>query len=342
MISGKPAIILSATLAIAAASWLPLHVAEAASCGKLNQRPCTVFERIPSCDPGLYEDFGKGKCLKPKKKKKALNCGAKNQRPCLVTERIPSCNRGLVEDFGTNRCVAKAKLSCGAQGQRPCTLVERVPSCDKGLAEDFLANRCVAAGPDHLRRLAERALHDLRPLLRAAAAMVQCQSAPGRVETVRRMLQSRDQNLLHNWLRNDTCLRAMTDAARSGGYNTVTLGLGGGGSIGFGVNSELGVAVDVEHRRPARFFATLGYSGGVGAGVDVSMIVSFYKKSNVPGPSGFGGDSQGFVYSGAALGGGGAAIWYDYDGRLAGASAFGSVGAGGEVGVYNRVHTEVY
>lgn len=63
--------------------------------------------------------------------------------------------------------------------------------------------------------------------------------------------------------------------------------------------------------------------------------MSFYKAPN----SGIAGRAQGFVYGGKALGGGGAAIWYDMSGRLAGASAFVSAGVGGEVGVYNRVRT---
>lgn len=32
-------------------------------CGGANQRPCTVLERIPSCDPGFYEEFSVKKCL---------------------------------------------------------------------------------------------------------------------------------------------------------------------------------------------------------------------------------------------------------------------------------------
>lgn len=36
-----------------------------AQCGGDNQRPCRIVERIPSCDKGLVEDVGKGKCLKP-------------------------------------------------------------------------------------------------------------------------------------------------------------------------------------------------------------------------------------------------------------------------------------
>jgi hypothetical protein len=32
-------------------------------CGKKNQRPCKITERVPSCDSGLKEHFTQGKCV---------------------------------------------------------------------------------------------------------------------------------------------------------------------------------------------------------------------------------------------------------------------------------------
>jgi len=78
-----------------------------AACGARNQTPCKVWERIPSCDQGLKEDFGQNKCVA----KGALSCGKLNQRPCLVVERIPSCDKGLVEDFVQNKCQKKGQGS---------------------------------------------------------------------------------------------------------------------------------------------------------------------------------------------------------------------------------------
>ena len=117
--------------------------AQARSCGANNQRPCTIFERIPSCDKGLYEDFKKNRCRK--KAVPGKDCGRANQRPCTIIERIPSCNKGLVEDFSKNRCVKKAVpgKDCGRANQRPCTIVERIPSCNQGMVEDFSKNLCV-------------------------------------------------------------------------------------------------------------------------------------------------------------------------------------------------------
>jgi hypothetical protein len=133
-------------------------VATAATCGAAGQAPCKVWERIPSCDRGLVEDFAKGRCVKPVQerveppKPKPLTCGREGQRPCTVTERIPSCDQGLVEDFAQGRCIKRAaatpaRPACGSEGQRPCTVTERIPSCDQGLVEDFARGRCVARAP---------------------------------------------------------------------------------------------------------------------------------------------------------------------------------------------------
>lgn len=118
-------------------------ITEAASCGAKNKRPCNFWERIPSCNKGLYEDFKKGRCLA--KTVPGRDCGRANQRPCTILERIPSCNKGLVEDFSKGRCVIKAVpgRDCGPVNKRPCTVVERIPSCNAGLVEDFKKNRCV-------------------------------------------------------------------------------------------------------------------------------------------------------------------------------------------------------
>jgi hypothetical protein len=332
-------IVFFAAATAAFTTMLGLPPAEAAVCGAQNQRPCKVWERVPSCNRGLVEDLRRNRCVaRAAPAPRPQVCGGFNQRPCLVTERIPSCNPGLVEDLGARRCVARRALSCGGLDQRPCLVVERIPSCDRGLAENFLSNRCVAAGPGHLRRQADAALRDLAPLLRGALAVRYCQSLQAQRDRLEQLLKTRNAAQLADWPRRDPCLRRIRDAALSGGYQTFTLGIGGGIQLGFGVNSEVGVAFDVHLRNPPRIYATIGYVSGFGASVGNNFAISFYKAPNAR----IGGDAQGFVYSGKALAGGGAAIWYDYQGRLAGASAFASIGAGGEVGVYNRVRTQVY
>ena len=73
-------------------------LAEAANCGANNQRPCKLWERVPSCNANLKEGFARGICV-------AVNCGKENGRPCTIVERIPSCDSGMVEDFLKNKCV---------------------------------------------------------------------------------------------------------------------------------------------------------------------------------------------------------------------------------------------
>lgn len=81
-------------------------------CGGLNQRPCTLLERIPSCNAGLVEDFANGKCVQPAT---AIVCGKAGQRPCKVWERVPSCDRNLAEDFSQNKCARPQDISRALQ-----------------------------------------------------------------------------------------------------------------------------------------------------------------------------------------------------------------------------------
>ena len=224
---------------------------------------------------------------------------------------------------------------CGGLNQRPCPIAMRGRTCERGLSRNWLANRCTPSGPAELRRKSKRALNELRTLLRGARALQYCRSIRGKMDQLRTLLKTRNVRQLADWPRRDPCLKRLRAVARSGGYRTFTIGIGGDIQLGAGINAEIGVAFDVDLRRPPRIFSTLGWSAGWGASVGNDLVMSFYKAPN----SGIAGRAQGFVYAGKALGGGGAAIWYDMSGRLAGASAFVSAGVGGEVGVYNRIRT---
>jgi hypothetical protein len=133
-------------------------------CGGLNETPCKVWERVPSCDSGLVEDFAKGKCVA---KAKPISCGQEGQRPCLVTERIPSCAPNLIEKGG--RCVHP---QCGRPGDRPCTLAERVPSCDQGLTEDRAKKLCLNSDPKVATcQMAVTAIRSSKPPAEVTAAL---------------------------------------------------------------------------------------------------------------------------------------------------------------------------
>ena len=127
--------------------WLWSAPATAANCGGLNQRACKIWERVPSCNRGLYEQLGKGICRR--KTRAGIDCGRENQRACKIWERVPSCNKGLYEVVGRGVCRRKtvAGRDCGRRNQRPCKVWERIPSCNKGLYENFGRNRCMYLPP---------------------------------------------------------------------------------------------------------------------------------------------------------------------------------------------------
>lgn len=76
----------------------PENAAAQSNCGRAGQRPCRVWERIPSCNKGLVENFARDICVAK------TPCGGLNQRACKIYERIPSCNNGLAEYGG--KCVS--------------------------------------------------------------------------------------------------------------------------------------------------------------------------------------------------------------------------------------------
>lgn len=136
--------------------------AYASTCGGEGERPCTVGERIPSCDLNLVESGPR--CVRPP-------CGRAGERLCGPTERVffdfivkapvpQPCDANLKPDFLRGVCIG---LPCGAEGQRACTIFERIPSCDVNLVE--AAGTCVrpACG-----RLNERLC---APSVRNASAM---------------------------------------------------------------------------------------------------------------------------------------------------------------------------
>lgn len=113
--------------------------ARADSCGRENERPCNITERIPSCDLNLVEG-STGRCVR-------VDCGRENQRACGLTQRVvrdivlksPTplvCDVNLKNDGGV--CVHP---QCGREGQVPCGVLVRIPSCDANLMEE--AGRCV-------------------------------------------------------------------------------------------------------------------------------------------------------------------------------------------------------
>lgn len=269
-------------------------------------------------------------------------CGRVGQRPCKVWEHIPSCVPGAIEKPIGKRCVAKPKrkpiiprpeqvAGCGANGEKPCTVNRALPSCEGNLVEDFAIGRCRRNDGDFVN-MAKNTLREVGPVLSTIAnSAVQCG-----VDTV--MLNARNAGPAATVARLQQlpCFNALLDSARANGYRTLTIGGGGGAAFGVGAEGENGFAFDTARRRPITTYHTLSLKFlSIGAGA--SVTVGLFKKDN----RSFGGDAHGASVGFAAVGGGGAAVWFDYgNDRLQGANAI--ITAGGRADMaYIRNTTEI-
>lgn len=331
-----------------------------AQCGGPGQRACKVWERIPSCNKNLMEVSGKcERCGGPRQRACPVTvrvpscnkhlietrgrcepCGALNQRACPVTVRVPSCNQGLVEELGTARCVKpKARPAhCGRVGQKPCKIHEFIPSCTADAVEDFVKGQCINSS-DGLLEKAKVELQKAEPTLtRIANSAVTCidptllaRTAPGA-----------RQGVVDNLLKLE-CFRSILATARAEGFKTVSVGLSGGTSIGFGIDVEAGFAFDTAAPTNApTFYLGGGYSLGMQGDASGSVAISLLKGANRTGGGGYGGDSHGLTLGLAAAGGSGVGVWFSYEGALDGLTVMLTSGAKLNAGSYSRSTTHVF
>ncbi len=83
-------------------------------CGKKNGRPCTIGERIPSCNDGLSEDFSTHTCVKTEPGKSPFLGGLKSLLKETSTKIKQDCrdNTNLYEQFGKLATGKKPDPSC--------------------------------------------------------------------------------------------------------------------------------------------------------------------------------------------------------------------------------------
>lgn len=128
-----------AALAVALAASSALTVlttsgdALAASCGAANQRPCKLWERIPSCNPGLVEDFLKGRCVGPK--------------PVATPAAMPDATRAraIADAHVATAGRLRGLAACIAQPARKARFAAAARARDVAAA-DRLLDECIDAG----------------------------------------------------------------------------------------------------------------------------------------------------------------------------------------------------
>jgi hypothetical protein len=290
---------------------------DAAACGAKNQRPCKIWERIPSCNQGLYEDFGKGRCLA--KAVPGNDCGRENQRPCKVWERIPSCNAGMVEDF--------------------------------------LKGKCVRNHDAELRQLASRLTAGAASHQRAMSRIAGCMADPGRMNRFQAAVNKKDMKTAQSVTNQCVSAAEMASlrAAPPGlartpsgnqaqqYFNALTIGVGAGAMVGIGLNGDLGVAIDLNGKLPPRFYTSGDYAFGLGASVGADVIVGVSRDQVVPNVS----NNLSVAAAGKYLAGGGIAAVFNYGDPLKedvfdGFAVNGGAGVGAEIGTIHKSNSRVW
>ena len=243
---GGLAACLAAGLVAAPLTFAP-SPAEAASCGALNQRTCTVFERPGKpCNAGLRMTSAVGgKCVKPRKKP-------------------PS----------------KPKPRCGGLNQNACTVLQRPGKpCNAGLAlTRAIGGKCVAKGFD-----GKRALASGRRQIDAAKAVAACMARPERKARFKKLVDRRataeasrivERECLPAQRRAD--LRRPMDAGDGNAkrFRILTIGLGAGVQVVGAGGVESGVAIDLDGKKKARFYTVAALGAGIGVGIGADLLVS--------------------------------------------------------------------
>ena len=263
------------------------------------------------------------------------SCGREGQRPCKVWEHIPSCAGNLVERPLGKKCSKPKKINppkilpkpeevrgCGAAGQRPCKITQAFPSCEGRLAEDFIKNIC-RTEDSALARKASNAFRELKPLIQTiGGGAIRCG-----VDTVVKGANQRSPRDVAEQLLGMPCFEGLLKEARRNGYRTLTVGGSGSAALLIGGEGENGFAFDTSGNRQVRTFHTLSLKFlSLGAGTAVN--IGLYKAA----PKDLAGDAHGVSVGAAVVGGGGTAIWYNYNSdAVAGLTAVITAGGSGEI-----------
>ncbi len=241
------------------------------------------------------------------------SCGREGQKPCPLlgpNRHLPSCKPGLVErPFGKRCSEAKTILpkpeqvaGCGAGGEKPCAAWRAFPSCEGRLAHDILKGVC-RTEDSALIRMASSAFRELKPLITTIGlGATQCG-----VDTIMLGANRRSKQDTAELLMALPCFDGLLDQAQANGYRTLTIGGSGGASIGIGAEGENGFAFDTSGNRQVRTYHTLSLKF-LSIGASAAVNVGLYKAP----PSRLAGDAHGASVGVAYLGGGGAAVWYNY------------------------------
>jgi len=292
--------------------------------------------RLKACDPGLHRDSRTFRCVKNKGPIRGdrKDCGKLNQRSCKKWERFIPCDKGLKKYPPTGLCIKRKKVNIKNIIATAKTVKNESIGLIRILAKGY---GCYLTNPP--------AMAVVNQSLNAA------QKKKTFIKELKKAIKNKDASF-GVVLGESKCIKQVVGQAVDEGYQTLTIGYSGGGSIGVGVFTDNGFAYDVRQlhqffKNPRistvpipTFYQTKAVSGGIQSGLSGGLNLGLFKDASTADARGS--DSQGVTFEAGAGIGGGTGIWFDYDGNLDGISASAIVGVSGKAGAYNRINTSYY
>lgn len=269
------------------------------------------------------------------------SCGREGQKPCPLfgkNRHVPSCMPGLVERPLGKRCSKKRTATEVVRDVRgdvrdtTDTVRDGVANAADSVRDGARDVRGRLGRNDRIIGKAKNVIRELGPTLRAASrTIVDC-----RIDFILMEMTRDNQASIAKRIQENSCWPDILENARAEGYQTVTMGVSGGGSFLVGAEGENGLAFDTSGERPVTTYHTLGIKF-LSLGAGAAGTLGYWKADNTS----FGGDGHGASLALTAAGGSGAAVWFGYDSdEVTGVSV--SLTAGAEADVaYVRNRTEI-
>lgn len=227
-----------------------------------------------------------------------------------------------------------------AKGNKACK-VKKDFECDYGLNNK--GTHCRPPGNIFTRASQQKAANG-RLISKATAVVTELMNGSARSQRIRDAIQSRNWSAAGSQIQTMNSYHDLVRAGASAEAACITIGFTADAQAIAGVNSEMGIAIDL-NGRPIKGYSTVGWSVGLALGGEAGVTVGIWGDDNDK----IDGKAQGVVMGmSAAFAGGGAGMWFSYPpgkswgvDRYLGLTVGYAAGFSAEAGEYNRVETTI-
>jgi len=226
-----------------------------------------------------------------------------------------------------------------ADGAKACK-VEKEYECDFGLQNT--GTHCRPPGDIFTRANRHKAANS-RLIGKATALVTELNDGSARSQRIRDAIKARKWSTAGRELQTMQSYNNLVSAGASAEAACITIGFTADAQAIAGVNSEMGIAIDL-NGRPLKGYSTTGWSVGAALGGEAGITVGIWGDDNDK----IGGKAQGVVMGLSVPAGGGAGMWFSYPpgaswgvDRYLGLTVGVSGGFSAEAIEYNRVETTI-